>query len=484
MADTERTSTESKGRELKKEMLSAWRPEYHEITVPKVVALGAVGALVSLYWMPTWLVLATLLFAYSLLLAFGNQAYYRSAKDTPDVAYKFTFKSQFSTQCNILTGITLGQWLEILRNRWRHVDWRIYGFRVFFLTGMATFNSVLSSFEHFLYGKSVANVKLNEEPVFILGHPRTGTTHLFNLLSLDDDQFIYPNTFQCGFANAIQLLGNKTFLFQGALSDTRPMDNVKLTFDAPQEDELGINVITAGTSPYMPLMFMNREPEFRRFFTFEDATEEERTRWVAGFFEFMRRVTADYIARGAKTNRMIFKSPCHVARARLFYQLFPKAQFIYIHRNPFTVWKSAAHMADTTYWHTYLAKPTDEMVTEFILSQYETLFKEYQAARSMIPSEQFAVVSYDQLDDNPLQTLHGIYEKFGWKTWDSAEPRLKSYLASLGTFKKNNFTPVPEPMKSYVLKRWKPSFDEFGYNEKDERDQKAASPEGRSADKY
>ena len=43
--------------------------------------------------------------------------------------------------------------------------------------------------------------ELNDEPVFVLGHPRTGTTHLHNLLS-KDPRFAYANTFQVGFPSS------------------------------------------------------------------------------------------------------------------------------------------------------------------------------------------------------------------------------------------------------------------------------------------
>ena len=48
-----------------------------------------------------------------------------------------------------------------------------------------------------LYGRKVAQQPLHPEPVFILGHPRTGTTHLHNLLAMDP-RFAYANTFQVG----------------------------------------------------------------------------------------------------------------------------------------------------------------------------------------------------------------------------------------------------------------------------------------------
>ena len=48
-----------------------------------------------------------------------------------------------------------------------------------------------------LYGRKVARQPLHPEPVFILGHPRTGTTHLHNLLAMGP-RFAYANTFQVG----------------------------------------------------------------------------------------------------------------------------------------------------------------------------------------------------------------------------------------------------------------------------------------------
>ena len=42
-------------------------------------------------------------------------------------------------------------------------------------------------------------------------------------------------------------------------TQTRPMDNMQLSLDTPQEDELAVNVLSAGTSPYMPLIFMRQE---------------------------------------------------------------------------------------------------------------------------------------------------------------------------------------------------------------------------------
>lgn len=80
--------------------------------------------------------------------------------------------------------------------------------------------------------------------------------------------------------------------------------------------------------------------------------------------------------RGAD-KRLVLKSPVHTARVKLLLELFPDAQFVYIHRDPYDVFRSAVNMADKTYWYSYLNTPTDDQIMEFILTQYETLFHEY-----------------------------------------------------------------------------------------------------------
>lgn len=49
--------------------------------------------------------------------------------------------------------------------------------------------------------------------------------------------------------------------------------------------------------------------------------------------------------KAAKDLRLLIKSPVHTARVKLLLELFPDAQFIYIHRHPFDVFKSAVNMA-------------------------------------------------------------------------------------------------------------------------------------------
>ena len=52
-------------------------------------------------------------------------------------------------------------------------------------------------YRRLLYRHAVAAQLLHPEPIFILGHPRSGTTHMHNLLSLDP-RLAFATTFHAG----------------------------------------------------------------------------------------------------------------------------------------------------------------------------------------------------------------------------------------------------------------------------------------------
>ena len=160
-----------------------------------------------------------------------------------------------------LSGITLPQWFRLLREHGSGVEWLRYAPRLVFLTLMACLNTIGAACDTLFYGRAIATQELNDEPVFILGHPRTGTTHLHNLLS-KDPRFAHATTFSVGFPSGF-LCMRRLAPYLGLIMDAkRPMDNMALAWNTPQEDEIAVNQLSAGASPYMPLCFPRREASF------------------------------------------------------------------------------------------------------------------------------------------------------------------------------------------------------------------------------
>ena len=89
---------------------------------------------------------------------------------------------------------------------------------------------------------------------------------------------------------------------------------------------------------------------FSPYFAFgADCPPDERERWRRSFVLFLKKVT---LKNGYKP--LIIKSPVHTARIPILLDIFPKARFVYAHRNPYQVFQSSANMANTYYPFCYL----------------------------------------------------------------------------------------------------------------------------------
>ncbi|MEM3054250.1 MAG: sulfotransferase, partial [Candidatus Bathyarchaeia archaeon] len=172
---------------------------------------------------------------------------------------------------NMWFGMTLSGWLKLL-SKYRFAVERERIPMVVITTGQTLLNSMASYLERVLYEKEVAKTELVTHPIFIIGYWRTGTTHLHNLLC-QDERFTCPTTYTCMFPSHFLLTERlmKRLLFS-SLPRTRPMDNMRLLWDSPQEDEVALALL-GGVSPYMDFAFPNTPEIHRRFLDFEDATK-------------------------------------------------------------------------------------------------------------------------------------------------------------------------------------------------------------------
>ena len=147
---------------------------------------------------------------------------------------KFNEKHVYSLKNNPMCGVTLPQWFQIAGNRWRHISFK-YIPRAIFITLLSIVNTFLAIVEYVLYERKINSVDLRNDPVFVVGHPRTGTTLLHNLLAMDERHFFFCTTFCAGFPSSFlwfETIGKR--LFAGVIEKTRPMDSMPLHFDLPQ----------------------------------------------------------------------------------------------------------------------------------------------------------------------------------------------------------------------------------------------------------
>lgn len=368
-----------------------------------------------------------------------------------------TWREQLATRLGPpieLCGITCHDWQDLLRAN----DFDIhsaYSLRALATTVSSIVNSIHRWNEQRLYGSKVERVQV-KPPLFILGHWRTGTTHLHNLLALDD-RFAFPNYYQAAYPHHFLCTESLTSRLGAVfLPRQRPMDNVRIDFQAPNEDEFALCGLTQ-CSPYLGFSFPRRQDHYDRFLTFRGVPPDAIGRWKAALVLFLKKLTWKY------DRPLVLKSPPHTCRIGLLLDLFPDARFVHIHRNPYVVYQSTLHWLRTAGPWYHLQRPglvdLETRVLRVCREMYEMFFKE----RGLIPAGRLYEIGFDQLETDMIGQVRQIYESLGLPDFAHVEPRLRSYHNTIGGYKKNEFQGIPLTQRERIAREWRRYFDEWAY---------------------
>ncbi|MEO1298405.1 MAG: sulfotransferase [Cyanobacteria bacterium J06636_16] len=363
---------------------------------------------------------------------------------------------QWQLKGNYLTGITLERWWPLLQQNQFQIA-PAYWYRAGAITLVSGLSTLVGWLESQRYDRAIAAVELPEDPIFILGHWRSGTTLLHELLALDTEHLAFPNTFQAMSPQTFLLTEKlSTRWFAGLVPKQRPMDNMSLGFHSPQEDELALSLLT-GQSYYVALSFPQAEAYYERYLTLQDVSPEERQQWQESFQWLLQKLTFKY------HRQLVLKSPPHTARIRLLLELFPRARFIHIHRHPYRVFQSMQHYFATAGWRTYLQKPNLPDIDAGILRRYQILYDAYFAQKDLIPAGQFCDVRFSDLEQDPIQQVQTIYRTLGLPYSEAFDTRLQDYLTVRQGYRKNTFPPLEPATKQQIDQAWRRAFSTWGY---------------------
>ena len=100
---------------------------------------------------------------------------------------------------SILGGITFEYWLRLLREN-RFDIHPSYWLRAVIITASSLGNSLDRRREEATHGRAIRDA-IADPPVFVLGIWRSGTTHLQNLLAVDE-RFAFPNWYQVAYPHS------------------------------------------------------------------------------------------------------------------------------------------------------------------------------------------------------------------------------------------------------------------------------------------
>lgn len=243
-----------------------------------------------------------------------------------------------------------------------------------------------------------------QPPLFILGHWRSGTTHLHNLLCLDD-RAVFSTTYQTVFPNLLFGFHRPLlWLMRVVMPKTRPVDHVELDARKPQEEEFGLGNVME-MSYYNWWYFPAHWQYFQdHFLSMKSLSEKDRERWKKTYETYIRRAVI------RESNFwFISKNPPNTARIEILLEQFPHARFVFIQRNPYEVFISSKNFFKAIMEPLQLQSITDEEFDKKILRAYCTLYDEYQKQKELIPKNRLFELRYEGFMQNELKVLPLLY---------------------------------------------------------------------------
>ena len=354
-----------------------------------------------------------------------------------------------------LAGGSFTNWLELLRaNQGIDNQYLTKAILISLASIVGVPNRIL---EKIIFDRQIEKISV-EPPIFIVGHWRSGTTYLHNLITQDNDW---------GYVSSLQTWSPELFLgsepilqyiLKKFLPEIRPMDNVELSAELPQEEEyalgnVGLHCFYHGW--YFP---KNMKQYFRQFVLFNNLSPQIQTQWQATYLRILQKAT--YKMDG---KQLILKNPANTARIKTLLEMFPEAQFIHIYRNPYAVFASTRNLYCKLLPSLGLQKVSDREIENNIILFYREIMTKFFEDKNLIPQANLIEIKYEDLAVNSIDVLEQIYRQLNISGFDRKKARFARYVKARSRYQSNQYF-LSQEDKDRVAKNWGFTIDKWQYS--------------------
>lgn len=291
--------------------------------------------------------------------------------------------------------------------------------------------------EHAAFANELGSMSYADDPIFVLGNWRSGTTHLHYLLC-QDPQFTFVSREDCFRPYRLR----PSVPSHAGIFNKRQVDNLPIEPWMPGEDEFAIATRSL-CSPFIGFAFPRDAEYYDRFLTFDDASEAELKAWQEAMLWVVKKATLWNAGR-----RVILKSPPHTARLRLLLKIFPRSQFIHLTRDPNDSFRSLLQLVQTLGPGNTLQQIDDDAAVETCLRRHRILVHAIARDVKLVAGDRFVECAYEDLHRSPEGVLTRIYSKLGIGDYSAAKPHFQAYLNSQREFVPRRHPPLPDTISA------------------------------------
>lgn len=245
-------------------------------------------------------------------------------------------------------------------------------------------------------------------PIFIVGQPRTGTTHLHNLMAQDPALRSLPY-----WESLEPVLGDDDrAAVEGGASDPRRercavglelLDEAMPLFKRMHDmtvdhvhEEIQLLALAGSTMLFETMAVM---PTWRDWYRAHDQTPA---------YDYLRRVLqcCQWLRGGA---RWVLKSPQHVEQIVPLLRVFPDATLVFTHRDPVSVIASTATMISYTA-RSSQAKVDPPKIGHYWAERIEVMLQAGMRDHDRLPGGRFLDVPFDEFMADDVAMVQRIYD--------------------------------------------------------------------------
>jgi hypothetical protein len=305
-----------------------------------------------------------------------------------------------------------------------------------------------------VYNSRISKTKINKPPIFIIGHWRSGTTYLHELMS-NGPQFCYVSLWQTLVPESFLILNPFKSFFSQFLPAKRPMDEIKVDMDSPYEEEAALAALNRWSFFHCFIFPRNPRRQFNQSVLFKDMSSKDVEKWKKTYLHLVKAATYENDGK-----QIIIKNPANTARIKVLLEVFPDAYFIHIYRNPYKVYVSTKKLRNRVLGPFALQNTTSEVVEQQVIDNYIQLMNGFFEQRKLIPPGRLVEIRYEDLVANPLEQVKQIYSKLGLSGFDRAKPAIQRHIDSQIDYKTNvykfdrNVIDIVDKNWGFTIKKW------------------------------
>jgi hypothetical protein len=263
-----------------------------------------------------------------------------------------------------------------------------------------------------------------ERPIIVVGLPRSGTTHLVNLIASDsrrralpywESQEPFPRRGEGPDINGVDPRFVRSVTEHEAGKSMTPL--LQAMHDRfPQAIEEEVELLDLDFASYV-LEWHARVPQWRDFYLGLDHTEH---------YGYLRTILqALTFLRGPR--RWVLKSPQHCEQLGPLMQTFPDATVAFTHRDPVAVVQSAVTML--AYGDRIRRRHIDPgALLQYWVDRIERLLRASVRDRELVDAERSVDIAFHELNGNEMSILERLYDYNGTALTPEARTAFHGYL--------------------------------------------------------